>query len=106
MKDEKKKLQAELGLSAAVDEEVAPVSQPVDADGDGDDMRKHGVRQSSIICQVKALYPYDSTGSEELSLRVDDIIDVLECDDADGWWFGAVRGVSGLFPSSYVQRVN
>lgn len=42
------------------------------------------------------------TYSAELSFAENDTITNLEFPD-DDWWFGHLRGDSGLFPANYVQ---
>lgn len=52
--------------------------------------------------QVVALYDYDSTRSDELTVRRDDVIQVLYKDN-DTWWFGRLAdGRQGYFPASHV----
>ena len=55
----------------------------------------------------RALYDYDATCPEELSLLEDQIVHVLRTvvhDDVDdGWWEGEVDGRVGLFPSLVVE---
>ncbi|XP_074861615.1 mitogen-activated protein kinase kinase kinase 11 [Carettochelys insculpta] len=54
-----------------------------------------------------ALFDYEATGSDELSLRQGDRVEVLSWDAAvsgdEGWWAGRVRSQVGIFPSSYVS---
>lgn len=58
---------------------------------------------------VRALYPYEATAPEELSLTKDAVVAVLtpEAERAtSGWWQGRLRdGTIGFFPSNYVQAV-
>eukprot|EP00002_Diphylleia_rotans_P012413 TRINITY_DN2428_c0_g1_i1.p1 TRINITY_DN2428_c0_g1~~TRINITY_DN2428_c0_g1_i1.p1 ORF type:complete len:1093 (+),score=254.33 TRINITY_DN2428_c0_g1_i1:94-3372(+) len=54
--------------------------------------------------QVRALYNYEPQQSDELSIRVGDIITVL-LEDESGWWEGELKGNRGVFPSNYVQPI-
>ncbi|XP_067400010.1 mitogen-activated protein kinase kinase kinase 11 [Emydura macquarii macquarii] len=54
-----------------------------------------------------ALFDYEASGSDELSLRQGDRVEVLSSDATvsgdEGWWAGRVRSQVGIFPSSYVS---
>uniref|UniRef100_A0A1I7WMT9 SH3 domain-containing protein n=1 Tax=Heterorhabditis bacteriophora TaxID=37862 RepID=A0A1I7WMT9_HETBA len=53
----------------------------------------------------RAIYPYTPCKEDEIGLRVDDIVFVVEkCDD--GWYIGTLlrTGQFGTFPGNYVQR--
>jgi myosin-1 len=54
--------------------------------------------------KCKALYDYDAQGSDEISLKVDDVIFVLQKSDT-GWWEGELNGKKGLFPGNYVEEL-
>lgn len=53
-----------------------------------------------------AIYDYEASGDDELSLRRGDVVEVLSKDAAisgdDGWWTGKIRKRVGIFPSNYV----
>ncbi|KAI8488535.1 hypothetical protein Bbelb_338470 [Branchiostoma belcheri] len=49
-----------------------------------------------------ALYSYRPREENELTMEVDDVIEVLEGEDG-GWCLGYLRGRIGLFPSNYVK---
>lgn len=49
-----------------------------------------------------ALYDYQASEEGELTFDPDEIITDIEQVDA-GWWRGTCRGVTGLFPSNFVQ---
>ncbi|NXM00990.1 M3K21 kinase, partial [Tyrannus savana] len=55
-----------------------------------------------------ALYDYEASGEDELSLRRGDVVEVLSQDAAvsgdDGWWAGEIRHRLGIFPANYVTR--
>ena len=54
------------------------------------------------INQCVAIYDYDATREDELSIRQGDVISVYEKGE-DGWWKGEVHGRIGLFPANYVE---
>jgi len=49
-----------------------------------------------------ALYAYEAQSDGELTFKEGAKITVLT-KDSSGWWMGELNGVTGLFPSSYVQ---
>ncbi len=82
-----------------------------------------------MLCQARALYDYDATKEDELTIREGDVIDVTERFE-DGWWYvlalesiqsvwwalvthtrwvwhrkGRCNGHEGIFPESYVEVV-
>eukprot|EP01091_Cochliopodium_minus_P015206 TRINITY_DN5339_c0_g1_i2.p1 TRINITY_DN5339_c0_g1~~TRINITY_DN5339_c0_g1_i2.p1 ORF type:complete len:1073 (-),score=394.85 TRINITY_DN5339_c0_g1_i2:98-3316(-) len=54
--------------------------------------------------KCKVLYDFSPENHDELELRAGDLIVILDDSDVD-WWKGTVNGNTGLFPSSYVQRI-
>ncbi|XP_035698147.1 nectin-4-like [Branchiostoma floridae] len=54
---------------------------------------------------ARALYGYRPREDNELTLEVDDVIEVLEGEDG-GWCLGYLRGRIGLFPSNYVRFIS
>jgi hypothetical protein len=50
-----------------------------------------------------ALYDYDVNEEGEIALREGDRITGIE-ESSDDWWLGTCGGVTGLFPSSYVEK--
>ncbi|KAI8914411.1 P-loop containing nucleoside triphosphate hydrolase protein [Gorgonomyces haynaldii] len=56
------------------------------------------------VPKCKALYDYDATEADELSMKVGDVIAITGKDDP-GWWTGTLNGKSGMFPSNYVQEI-
>lgn len=109
LKEEKKKLQAELGLSATT---TVAEEEPIQI-------------STEVLCNVQAIYPYEATCPEEMSIAVGDVIEVFSMDDT-GWyvvvilvvilvyfliaifitrWYGQKDGCGGLFPSSYVNKI-
>ncbi|ORE13495.1 Src homology-3 [Rhizopus microsporus] len=55
-----------------------------------------------IICQVRALYPYEPKDPSALSFKANAIIDVFAQLES-GWWDGCCEGRRGWFPSNYVE---
>ncbi|KAG6861230.1 hypothetical protein C0995_002351 [Termitomyces sp. Mi166 len=55
--------------------------------------------------QARALWAYnENCEGDDLSFAAGDIITVTEENNAD-WWTGIINGRSGLFPSSYVEKL-
>ncbi|XP_075535686.1 nostrin isoform X2 [Dermacentor variabilis] len=54
--------------------------------------------------QCRALYDYQATMDDELSLRSGDLVTVHSRAE-DGWWHGEKDGHWGVFPASYVQEL-
>ena len=52
--------------------------------------------------KVRAKFPFDATSDKQLSLKVGDVIAVLE-KSASGWYKGECNGAVGLFPSNYTE---
>lgn len=55
---------------------------------------------------AKALWSFDASGGpDELPLRVDETVEILDRSD-DNWWKGRTKdGREGLFPANYVEAV-
>jgi len=51
---------------------------------------------------VRAKFPFDATSDKQLSMKVGDVITVLE-KSASGWYKGESNGAVGLFPSNYTE---
>lgn len=56
------------------------------------------------LAQCKALYNYDSTEADELSIKIGNVITIVSKDD-EGWWTGMLDGRKGLFPANYVELI-
>uniref|UniRef100_A0AAX7VLF9 Osteoclast-stimulating factor 1 n=1 Tax=Astatotilapia calliptera TaxID=8154 RepID=A0AAX7VLF9_ASTCA len=54
------------------------------------------------VCQVIAIYDYTAANGEEMSFSKGQLINVLDKSNPD-WWKGESNGVTGLFPTNYVQ---
>ncbi|XP_064207814.1 mitogen-activated protein kinase kinase kinase 11-like [Anguilla rostrata] len=54
-----------------------------------------------------ALFDYEASGKDELTLRKGDLVEVLSLDSEisgdEGWWAGKVNNKLGIFPSNYVS---
>lgn len=55
-----------------------------------------------------AVFDYEATADEELTLRQGDLLEVLSKDSKvsgdEGWWTGKIQDKVGIFPSNYVTR--
>jgi hypothetical protein len=64
------------------------------------------LNQLVSLCTVTALYDYDSTGPDELSLVSGQRFELTDVgfDYGEGWAEGRQDGRGGVFPSNYVER--
>uniref|UniRef100_A0A673M239 Mitogen-activated protein kinase kinase kinase n=1 Tax=Sinocyclocheilus rhinocerous TaxID=307959 RepID=A0A673M239_9TELE len=57
-----------------------------------------------------AVFDYEATAEDELSLRKGDRVEVLSKDSLvsgdEGWWTGMIEDRVGIFPSNYVSSLN
>ncbi|XP_023276694.1 mitogen-activated protein kinase kinase kinase 9-like [Seriola lalandi dorsalis] len=57
-----------------------------------------------------AVFDYEATADDELSLRRGDLVEVLSKDSLvsgdEGWWTGMIADRVGIFPSNYVSKGN
>ncbi|XP_037603270.1 mitogen-activated protein kinase kinase kinase 9 [Sebastes umbrosus] len=57
-----------------------------------------------------AVFDYEATADDELSLRRGDLVEVLSKDSLvsgdEGWWTGMIQDRVGIFPSNYVSNGN
>lgn len=53
--------------------------------------------------KAKVLYAYDATSPQELSVKPNDILTVIEPDDGSGWVMARVGRDEGLVPAAYVE---
>lgn len=55
-----------------------------------------------------AVFDYEATADDELSLRRGDLVEVLSKDSLvsgdEGWWTGMIADRVGIFPSNYVSK--
>ncbi|GFQ67446.1 SH3 domain-containing kinase-binding protein 1 [Trichonephila clavata] len=54
---------------------------------------------------VKALFSYTPVNSDELTLKINDILEVIE-ETEEGWWKGILEGNIGMFPSNFVIELD
>ncbi|KAL9655961.1 hypothetical protein ABK040_007582 [Willaertia magna] len=54
--------------------------------------------------KVKALYNYQATADDELTLKEGEIYILID-KDPSGWWEGELNGKRGLFPGNYVEEL-
>jgi hypothetical protein len=59
---------------------------------------------AASVERVRAKYPFDATSDKQLSLKVGDVVTVVE-KNASGWYKGECNGDVGLFPSNYTERL-
>jgi hypothetical protein len=57
----------------------------------------------TVIFECVALFDYTATLEDELNFHANDVINVVNQDEA-GWWMGELNGKIGLFPSNFVER--
>jgi len=55
--------------------------------------------------RARVLFSYAAAHDDELSLEVDEEIDLLS-EVEDGWWKGRLKGRVGVFPSNFVELCN
>ncbi|VDI03201.1 nostrin [Mytilus galloprovincialis] len=60
--------------------------------------------ETESIGQCRALYGYEATQHDELTLTEGDIINLYD-KQQDGWWQGECGGKIGIFPATYVQEI-
>ncbi|XP_034042973.1 nostrin [Thalassophryne amazonica] len=74
---------------------------PQTGDDQGQDPTK---AEWCCIGQCKALYNYASEQTDELNLKEGDLLDIYRKEE-NGWWFGALNGQMGHFPSTYIEEL-
>ncbi|RZF35038.1 hypothetical protein LSTR_LSTR009630 [Laodelphax striatellus] len=55
--------------------------------------------------KCRVLFSYHPENSDELKLKVNDIIEILD-EVEEGWWKGKLRDEVGVFPSNFVSEIN
>jgi len=55
--------------------------------------------------KARVTFDYLATDEDELTLHVNDVIDVI-CEVEDGWWRGNLNGTVGLLPSNFVELID
>ena len=59
--------------------------------------------EQKIVGKCVAQYDYKGVRDDELSLKLGDLIEIIE-KRTDGWWRGQLNNSIGLFPSTYVKE--
>jgi len=59
--------------------------------------------ETAAPLQYRAIAAYEAAQEGDLWFNEGDIINVLDTSDPDGWWTGEIEGVTGTFPSNYVE---
>ena len=67
--------------------------------------RAESMSDASGLEVVRAIFKFDSTSEKQMSLKVGDLVSVLE-KHASGWYKGECNGAVGLFPSNYTEPVS
>lgn len=82
---------------------ICPIAAVAASDGGvgATDSKRLSSSSSSIMSKItaKVLYNFAGTGHNEMPLRVDEIIEVTKQGPPGGW----CKGISGAFPTDYVQ---
>ncbi|XP_046848947.1 CD2-associated protein-like isoform X1 [Xenia sp. Carnegie-2017] len=84
---------------ASLPRRTAPPAPP--ATGHGGPKRPPLKGKERVVVE----YDYDGEQSDELTLRVGNIVTVLEKDVSDGWSKGELNGIVGLFPDNFVKAL-
>lgn len=50
-------------------------------------------------------FDYEAQDQDELSLKVDDIVDIMG-EEEQGWWKGQLGNKIGVFPSNFVELID
>ena len=59
------------------------------------------------VIKYKALFAFDATRDDELTLREGDIVNVdLSMRADEGWLYGECRGRSGVFPAGFTAKLS
>jgi len=55
--------------------------------------------------RCKALYDYAAENPGDLAFQEGDLIAIVDDSDPSGWWSGELNGVTGYFPSNFVEKI-
>lgn len=55
--------------------------------------------------KVRAVYDFNGQEKDELQLHRGDIVTVIDHSDKN-WWVGELNGQSGMFPATYVEKID
>ncbi|XP_056139719.1 mitogen-activated protein kinase kinase kinase 10 [Lampris incognitus] len=83
-------------------------SSTISSSGSADSHHCHHGAPSNPNPYWTAVFDYEATADEELTLRRGDLLEVLSKDSKvsgdEGWWTGKIKDKVGIFPSNYVTR--
>ncbi|CAG5865567.1 unnamed protein product [Menidia menidia] len=108
--------QPSAGVSAKPTNQVSSIAatkEPVECESTAEgpesltDEVKGQADEMEELCSLgkcKALYSFTPEHQDELALREGDLIDIYAKEE-NGWWFGALNGQKGHFPSTYVEEL-
>ncbi|KAJ1914536.1 cytoskeletal protein binding protein, partial [Tieghemiomyces parasiticus] len=83
--------------------------KPTGTEPDSADLDRAGLVPASYIehvgpqSQATVLYDYEANGDEEITIREDQVVDVLADDDPD-WTIVRVNGEAGFVPATYIEH--
>lgn len=61
---------------------------------------------SSALIKYKAIFAFDATRDDELSIKEGDIINVdLTFKTDEGWLYGELQGRIGVFPADFTAKL-
>eukprot|EP00051_Salpingoeca_urceolata_P013952 m.176761 g.176761 ORF g.176761 m.176761 type:complete len:559 (-) comp17952_c3_seq2:882-2558(-) len=55
--------------------------------------------------KCKAMFEYTAEHDDELSLKVGDVIVIIQKKEGEGWWEGDLNGKTGWFPDNFVEEL-
>ena len=55
--------------------------------------------------KAKVTFDYEAQDQDELSLKLDEIVDILG-EEEPGWWKGQLADKVGVFPSNFVELID
>ncbi|XP_040280761.1 neutrophil cytosol factor 1 [Bufo bufo] len=58
-----------------------------------------------ILQSYRAIADYEKTSKNELSVKTDDVVDVVEKKE-NGWWFCQMKNKRGWFPAAYLEPLD
>ncbi|KAG8001983.1 Mitogen-activated protein kinase kinase kinase 10 [Nibea albiflora] len=83
-------------------------SSTISSSGSPDSHPGHCCGANSANPYWTAVFDYEATADEELTLRRGDLLEVLSKDSKvsgdEGWWTGKIQDKVGIFPSNYVTK--
>ncbi|CAN9497786.1 unnamed protein product [Ophioblennius macclurei] len=97
----------------SVIDRIAPATEAVESDGTvngialhTDDSRRQAdeATEKHSIGKCKALYSFTPEHDDELALKEGDLLNIFSKEE-NGWWYGALNGLCGHFPSTYVEEL-